>query len=128
MKWLSQHKEQLFEILRFGIVGALATIIQFVVYYLLVQVINHNIVLPISYLISLIFNFILTTYFTFHVKPSAKKGLGFLTSHIINLTLQFILLNLFIWIGFYKRWALIPVFLICIPVNFILVRLSVKKL
>lgn len=128
MKWLSQHREQVFEILRFGIVGALATLIQFVVYYLLVQIISHNIALPISYLISLLFNFILTTYFTFRVKPSTKKGLGFLTSHLINFTLQFILLNLFIWLGLDKQWALIPVFMICIPVNFILVRLSVKKL
>ena len=128
MKPLPQHKEQLFEILRFVIVGALATAIQFVVYYLLVQIIHHNIALLISYLISLLFNFILTTYFTFHVKPTAKKGIGFLTSHMVNLSLQFILLNFFLWLGFDKQWALIPVFLICIPVNFILVRLSVKKL
>ncbi len=128
MNPLSKHKEQIAEIIRFGLVGVFATILQFVCYVLLVQVLNHNIALPLSYAISLLFNFLLTTYFTFKVKPNAKKGLGFLTSHLINFSLQFLLLNLFIWIGMDKQWAIIPVFLVCIPINFILVRLSVKKL
>ena len=122
------HQERLLEIVRFGIVGVLATLIQFVAYYLLVSVVNHNIALPVSYAISLMFNFLLTTYFTFRVKPSARKGMGFLVSHVINFTLQFLLLNLFIWLGIDKQWAILPVFLVCIPVNFILVRLSVKRL
>lgn len=134
------------EILRFGIVGVVATLLQFVVYYLLVchtsylspltshlpfltsYLSPHNIALAVSYIISLTANFFLTTYFTFRVKPSTRKGIGFLASHAINFTLQFLLLNLFIWLGVDKQWALIPVFLVCIPLNFILVRLSVKKL
>ena len=47
------------ELLRFGIVGALATVIQFVAYYLLVLLMNHNIALPLSYVISLTVNFFL---------------------------------------------------------------------
>lgn len=117
-----------YELLRFGIAGALATLIQFAAYYLLVRLMNHNIALPLSYAISLTVNFFLTTYFTFQVKPNVRKGMGFLGSHGINFTLQFLLLNLFIWLGIDKQWALIPVFLVCIPVNFILVRLSVKRL
>ncbi len=122
------NRDRLYEILRFGIVGAVATLLQFVAFFLLVSHISHNIALPLSYAISLTVNFFLTTYFTFQVKPSAKKGMGFLVSHGINFTLQFVLLNIFIWLGMNKQWALIPVFLVCIPVNFILVRLSVKKL
>lgn len=128
MKLLSEHRERLFEILRFGIVGVVATIIQFVTYYLLVRTIDHNIALPLSYGISLLVNFFLTTYFTFRVKPDTKKGVGFLASHATNFTLQFLALNFFIWLGVDKQWAIIPVFMICVPVNFILVRLSVKKL
>ena len=116
------------EVLRFGIVGAASTLIQFVAYFLLAGVTNHNIALPVSYALSLLFNFLMTTYFTFRVKPDARKGMGFLASHAVNFTLQFLLLNLFIWTGIHKQWAIIPVFMVCIPVNFLLVRWSMKRL
>ena len=116
------------EVLRFGIVGAASTLIQFVTYFLLAGVTSHNIALPVSYALSLLFNFLMTTYFTFRVKPDARKGMGFLASHAVNFTLQFLLLNLFIWTGIHKQWAIIPVFMVCIPVNFLLVRWSMKRL
>lgn len=116
------------EIIRFGITGCVATLIQFIVYYLLVRFTSHNIALPVSYTVSLFFNFIMTSLFTFKVKPDKKKGIGFLTSHLVNFSLQFAFLNFFIFIGIEKQWAIIPTFLLCFPVTFLLVRLSMKKL
>ena len=115
------------EIIRFGIVGCIAVFIQFVAYYILVGYTTHNIALPLSYTISLAANYLLTTLFTFHVKPSKKNSLGFVGSHAINFTLQLLLLNLFVWIGIQKQWAIIPVFIICVPINFLLIRLSMKE-
>jgi putative flippase GtrA len=116
------------EIIRFGLVGGLATILQIVIYYLLSRYLSHNVSLIISYATSLIVNFILTVYFTFQVKATAKKGIGFIISHAINFTLQFIFLNIFVYIGIDKQLAIIPVLAICIPINFLLVRYAIKKL
>ena len=120
--------KRLQELFRFGIVGGLATILQVVIYYFLSFVLNHNASLIISYSISLEANFILTVYFTFQVKPTPKKGTGFLASHAINFILQYIFLNLFIYIGIDKQTAIIPVLAICIPVNFVLVSYAIKKI
>lgn len=116
------------EIIRFGFVGCIAVLIQFAVYYTLVHHTGHNIALPLSYVVSFAVNYLLTTLFTFQVKPSKKNGIGFLGSHIVNFTLQLLFLNLFVWLGMPKQWAIIPVFVICVPINFLLVRLSMKKL
>ena len=116
------------EVIRFGIVGGIATVLQVLIYWLLAPRLNHNLALVISYVISLAVNFLLTVYFTFQVKPTARKGMGFLASHAVNLTLQFLLLNLFIRLGVDRQLAIVPVLAVCIPINFLLVRLSVKKL
>lgn len=116
------------EILRFGIVGCIAVFIQFIVYYTLVNHVNHNIALLGSYAISLAINYLLTTSFTFHVKPSKRNGIGFLGSHLVNFTLQYLLLNLFVLINMNEQHAIIPVLMLCVPINFILVRHFIKKL
>ena len=121
------HNKKFHEIVKFVIVGGIATLLQIVIYYLLSSTMSHNWALLISYAISLIINFLLTVFFTFQVKPTATKGAGFLTSHAINFTLQFVLINLFIYIGIGKQIAIIPVLAICIPINFLLVRHSMKK-
>ena len=78
--------------------------------------------MTIAYLISFVFNFIASTHFTFHVKANAKKGAGFLFSHVINYFLQMVTFNFFLWIGMGHLWAPIPMFCICVPTNFLLVR------
>ena len=52
---------------------------------------------------------------------------GFALSHVINFSLQIVLLNIFIFIGFGEKWAPVPVLIICIPTNFILVRYFLNK-
>lgn len=122
------NNPKLHEIIRFGIVGGLAAILQIVIYYLLSNSSSHNLSLFVSYIVSLIVNFFLTVYYTFQVKPTTKKGTGFLISHVINFTLQFLFLNFFVYIGMNKQIAIIPVLSICVPINFLLVRYAVKKL
>ena len=72
-------------------------------------------------------NFLLTSYFTFKAKATVKRGLGFSTAHLVNYLLQIVMLNLFIWMGFKAEFAPLPVYLIVIPVNFLLVRSVFKK-
>lgn len=82
----------------------------------------------IAYLISFCFNYVASTRFTFRVKSSAKKGAGFALSHVINYMMQQAFLALFLWLGMQKDLAMLPVFCICVPVNFLLVRVALKKL
>lgn len=115
------------EAMRFIIVGTVVTAIQYGTYYLIMNRINVSVAWTIAYLISFICNFVMTTYFTFHVKPSKRKAVGFTLSHIVNWAFQTGFLNLFIYIGMSKAIAPIPMYMICMPVNFMLVRFFMKN-
>lgn len=91
------------EIVRFAIVGATATLIQYGVYWLLMHW-SHDtgtagtaqsaslhaghvwptIAMTIAYLVSFVFNFIASTRYTFRVKANMKRGAGFALSHVVN--------------------------------------------
>ena len=132
------RREKLGEVIRFGIVGGLATVLQYVIYLAMMPVLNHFIprmgdhslattANTIAYIVSFIFNFIASTRYTFKVKANAKRGAGFTLSHVVNYTKQTVCLNLFVGLGLAKQWAMIPTLCICIPVNFLLVRFFLKK-
>lgn len=116
------------EFIRFVVVGVIATIIHYGIYYLLLSLVNVNISFTIGYLISFCCNFWLSAKFTFKTDATAKKGLGFALSHLVNYGLQMMVLNISIKLGIPDQFAPIPVYLICIPVNFLLVRFVFKKI
>lgn len=111
------------EMFRFILVGGSMTLLQYAIYIIFLEVIRLTPVVctMISYAISFVVNFILTSYFTFQSDPNAKKGLGFTLSHLINMGLQVGLVAVFKGIVG-KTLALLPALLICLPVNFLLVR------
>lgn len=120
-------RERLGEMIRFGVVGVIATLIQFAVYWLLIHWLNPSVSMTIGYGVSLVFNYLASTYFTFRVKASTRRGAGFLFSHCVNYTLQMISLNFFLWLGISKELAPIPMLCVCVPVNFLLVRFFLKR-
>ena len=133
-----RQRQQLGEILRFGIVGVLATLLQYGIYLLLVALspdtlskadmhLWNSVSMTVGYVISFIFNFLASTRFTFRVKANAKRGAGFLLSHVINYLLQMVTLNFFLWLGLSSSLAPIPMFCVCVPVNFLLVRFFLKR-
>lgn len=116
------NKDIITEVLRFGIVGAVATAIHYVVYRLLELSIDVNVAYTTGYIVSFIFNYILSARFTFRKKTSVRNGLGFGGAHIVNYLLQVTLLNIFLCLGIDRSLAPLPVYCIAIPVNFIMVR------
>ena len=114
------------EAFRFVLVGIAATAIQYAVYLLLMGVCGISAALTIGYIVSLIFNFLMTTYFTFGVRPTTRKAGGFVFAHLVNYFLQLACLHFFVWIGVPKGLAPIPMYAVCVPVNFLLVRYFVK--
>jgi putative flippase GtrA len=115
------------EIIRFGIVGVIATIIHYEIYLVLNLIITSWIAYSIGYGISFLGNFYLSNRFTFKTKPTFKKGVGFGLSHFINYLLQVILLSIFIKLGMPDKYAPIPVFCIAVPINFLMVRFVLKS-
>lgn len=122
-----KKRPQLAEIIRFGLVGLTALIIHYGLYYLFLKMMNVNLAFSLGYFISLTVNFLLNSFYTFSVKPTAKKGVGFLFSHAVNYLLQITFLNIFLKLGLSDSLAPIPVFAICIPVNLLLVRFFMKR-
>lgn len=115
------------EIIRFVIVGIIATIIHYLIYLILNFFLINKISYTIGYIVSFLCNFILTSRFTFKEKATFKKGIGFSISHIINYIVHISLFSLFIKIGLPEKIAPIPVFTIAIPINFLLVRFVFKS-
>ncbi len=120
-------RQRLGEIVRFGIVGVSATLLQYAIYAVVLLWFSPSVSMTIGYAVSFVFNFFATTHYTFKVKANARHGAGFALSHAVNYMLQMVTLNLFIWLGIDKHLAPIPMFAICVPVNFILVRFFLKK-
>ena len=143
MKDIINHfgKERLGEIIRFGIVGVLAVAIQYGVYLLLLWLFDDSpSTLPFregagfpllancfAYVVSFLFNYVASTRYTFHVRSTARRGAGFTLAHLVNFLLQTLLLALFLRLGLSKPVAMLPVFAICVPINFLLVRYFLKK-
>ena len=86
-------REKLGEVIRFGIVGGLATVLQYGIYLAFMPVLSHFIpqmgdhtlattANTIAYIVSFIFNFIASTRYTFKVKANAKRGAGFTLSRM----------------------------------------------
>lgn len=133
----NRHNGQLGEAFRFICVGVIATLLQYGVYWALTKLFADStptgksqfyssVFMTAAYLVSFVFNFIASTRYTFKVKANARRGAGFAFSHVVNWALQMGTLNLFLWLGLGKTLAPIPMFAICIPVNFLLVRYFLK--
>lgn len=120
---LLKGKDKRAEALRFVAVGGFATVLQYGMYVVFVHAVGTTAVVStmISYAISFVANFFLSSYFTFRSNPNAKKGLAFTLSHLINMGMQTGFVAIFKGIVG-PTLALLPALAICVPVNFFLVR------
>lgn len=103
-----KRKQQIGEIVRFGIVGGVATLIQYGVYLLMLYAVSPTLSNTIGYAVSFLFNFVASTRYTFKVKTNARHGAGFALSHLINYGLQIVMLHLFMALGFSEKLAPVP--------------------
>lgn len=115
------------EMVRFGVVGVVATALHYGVYWLLHCVMNVSVAYTIGYVVSFVANYLMSARFTFRKKRSVKNGLGFAFAHAFNYLLQITLLNLFIWLGVSAVMAPVPVYCVAIPTNFLIVRFVFHK-
>ena len=116
------------EIIRFCLVGGFCTCLQYGVYVVFVNAVKVPAVVStmISYAISFIANFFLSSNFTFHSKANAGRGLAFTISHLINMGMQTGLVAIFKGIVG-RTLALLPALAICVHLNYVLVRFAFKS-
>ena len=125
---VARSSSQKVELVRYVMVGGVSTVLQYVFYVALVELAGMSALAgaPVSYGISFCVNFILSNYFTFHTRPNKKNAASFAASHIINLGLQTLLVAMFTGVVG-KAYALLPAMLICIPINYLLVRFALTN-
>lgn len=104
-----------------------------------------------GYAVSFVANYVVSLRWTFRTRGSVGKGLGFAFSHLVNAGLHLLLLNLFRSLGagdalsmlliWLMPWLVdmlpvlarpesllpLPVYLIVVPVNFLMVRFFLKR-
>lgn len=125
---MTLSRDKLKEPLRFAATGLAAAVVQYAVYYALLPPLGATPAWTVGFVVSLAVNYLLTTYFTFRVKPGKRNAGGFALGHLINWAMQTLTLNVFIWIGVPKTLAPLPMYAICAPLNYLMLRLLVKKL
>ena len=112
---------------RFAVVGGVATAVNYAVYVVLVRCFDDlwpALAYFCAFCVSIVCNFLLSSYFTFRVRPSARRAVRFLTAHLINLVNELVLLEIWLWAGVPKLYAPLCVFLVAFPVNFLMVRFA----
>jgi len=124
--WLRWQKD-FWRLFRFGITGTICSAIHYGIYCLCLLVAEDNLAYTAGYVVGLVCNYGLTTYFTFKGKPSKSNVAGFAGSHVLNYLLEIGLLQLFLWLGASKWLSPILVMVIVVPINFVLLRLVFVK-
>lgn len=115
------------EFIRFCIVGSLSTLAHYILYFILQLVVNAYIAYTVAYGCTFIANFYFSSHYTFTAKPSVKKFGGMAVAHGINYLICMLLLKSFLYLGVRNELAPFPVYLISVPVNFIMVRTVFKS-
>ena len=99
---------------RFVCVGALGTILQYGIFYLLLdlfqsrwpeQSILTSVAFSVGFVIEMVCNYFLTSFYTFRVSPSLKNAGGFLFGRAINYVIQLFFLNILILLYVSEEWA-----------------------
>lgn len=128
---IKPNRDKLMQFVRFCIVGTIAAAIHYGVYYLMQLFLRDGIWLSvdytIGYVVSLVCNFFMTTYFTFRSHVSAGKAAGFGFSHVVNYSLHIVLFNLFMAMGIHRLLAPVLVLMVAVPTNFLILRYVYRK-
>lgn len=114
---------------RFAAVGGVATAVNYATYVVLVRSFDdlHPAVAYLcAFCVSIVCNFLLSSYFTFRVRPSVRRAVRFLAAHLINLVNELVLLEIWLWAGVPKLYAPLCVFLVAFPINFLMVRFALR--
>lgn len=128
-----KHKKLLIQIVKFFIVGVIATLIDFVFLFIFKSILNLNIVLAntLSFIISLIYNYIASTKWVFDVSENNDKKKSFIL-FIFFSVLGLMLNDLIVWglsekIGIHYMLAKIFATAVVMVFNFITRKMFLEE-
>ena len=114
-----------YAIVRHVLGGGTAAVVHFGTYYALTALsVNYNLAFTVGVALSLAFNFVASSRFTFRTGLSAGRGLRFCGAHAVNYLLSIGLLNLYVRLGVSEYVAPLLVWPVAVPINYLMVRYS----
>ncbi|CUC97581.1 flippase GtxA [Staphylococcus aureus] len=117
------------EILKFIIVGGINTLNYYVVYLLLLKLLHIEYMIShiTGFLVAFVISYYLNCYFVYRVKPTWRKFISFPITQIVNVSLQTVLLYIFVsWLNLPAEIAPFAGLIITIPITFILSKWILK--
>ncbi|HCT5841479.1 TPA: flippase GtxA [Staphylococcus aureus] len=117
------------EILKFIIVGGINTLNYYVVYLLLLKLLHIEYMIShiTGFIVAFVISYYLNCYFVYRVKPTWRKFISFPITQIVNVSIQTVLLYVFVsWINLPAEIAPFAGLIITIPITFILSKWILK--
>ncbi|NDR09696.1 flippase GtxA [Staphylococcus aureus] len=117
------------EILKFIIVVGINTLNYYVVYLLLLKLLHIEYMIShiTGFLVAFVISYYLNCYFVYRVKPTWRKFISFPITQIVNVSLQTVLLYVFVsWLNLPAEIAPFAGLIITIPITFILSKWILK--
>ncbi|HDY9458774.1 TPA: flippase GtxA [Staphylococcus argenteus] len=117
------------EILKFIIVGGINTLNYYVVYLLLLKLfrIEYMISHITGFIVAFVISYYLNCYFVYRVKPTWRKFISFPITQLVNVSLQTVLLYVFVsWLNLPAKIAPFAGLIITIPITFVLSKWILK--
>ncbi|EOD4335859.1 flippase GtxA [Staphylococcus aureus] len=117
------------EILKFIIVGGINTLNYYVVYLLLLKLLHIEYMIShiTGFLVAFVISYYLNCYFVYRVKPTWRKFISFPITQIVNVSLQTVLLYVFVsWLNLPAEIAPFAGLVITIPITFLLSKWILK--
>ncbi len=121
------RREALGELVRFALVGGVATVLHWLIYWAMLPWCQVYVAYTVAYILSFLFNFLATSYVTFRSRPTWARLWGMAGAHVVNYVVHIALLAVMLWLGIPECWAPAPVYCVAVPVNFLLVRYVFKN-
>lgn len=117
------------EILKFIIVGGINTLNYYVVYLLLLKLLHIEYMIShiTGFIVAFVISYYLNCYFVYRGKPTWRKFISFPITQIVNISLQTVLLYVFVsWLNLPAEIAPFAGLIITIPITFILSKWILK--
>ncbi|HEI7752608.1 TPA: flippase GtxA [Staphylococcus aureus] len=116
-------------ILKFIIVGGINTLNYYVVYLLLLKLLHIEYMIShiTGFIVAFVISYYLNCYFVYRVKPTWRKFISFPITQIVNVSLQTVLLYVFVsWLNLPAEIAPFAGLIITIPITFVLSKWILK--
>ncbi|HDZ6176767.1 TPA: flippase GtxA [Staphylococcus aureus] len=117
------------EILKFIIVGGINTLNYYVVYLLMLKLLHIEYMIShiTGFIVAFVISYYLNCYFVYRVKPTWRKFISFPITQIVNVSLQTVLLYVFVsWLNLPAEIAPFAGLIITIPITFVLSKWILK--